>query len=118
MSEKRRVIRYEEILDVENLLSSNTYETEYYNKCIYCDAEVENEYYEYDGEWYQPHRCNCDGAKKELDIKENILRASLKLNDLNEYIDVDRYLKNKYEAEMNILNNKFEDLKLKIHEKK
>lgn len=68
-------------IEINDLLSSTTYKTDRFDHCIYCHNEIENDYYDYKGEWYQPYRCKCENAIKELEIKETMLEEVLKLRE-------------------------------------
>lgn len=74
------------VIDLESLFSSTTYKTNFYDKCIYCHKNVENDYFEYEKEYVgQPYRCNCENAKKELEEKEKLFRSISKLQENVDY---------------------------------
>lgn len=74
-------------IDIETLLSSTTYKTNFFDRCIYCHKDVESDYFQYNEEWYQPNRCNCEKAKEELKLKETLLNE---LTNLQKDIDIDK----------------------------
>lgn len=75
-------------IDSEKLFSSTTYPTEAFDRCVYCHNYVENDFFEYNGEYIgQPYRCNCDNAIEELKSKEELFKT---LIQLEEHVDKDR----------------------------
>lgn len=101
------IIDTENLVSVEQMLSSTTYPTGYFNKCVYCNKDVENDYFEYNSEFYQPYRCNCEKAKEELKLKEEILSKCRDLEKLNENIDSDYVNKQYFEMELRDLKDKY-----------
>ena len=77
-------------VNLEDLLSSRTYKNTYgFNKCIYCDKEVESDCYHVfsylgQSQWVSPTRCDCDEAKKELAYKKELI---IKLSELDNELD-------------------------------
>lgn len=71
----------------EYFFSSTTYKTGYFDRCVYCHKNVENDFFEYNGEYFgSPYRCNCKDAINELEIKEKFF------NDIsNLYKEIDIY---------------------------
>lgn len=82
-----KVLHLRSQADILSLLSSTTYRTEIYDKCIYCHEYVDGDQFEYDENHYMPHRCSCDKAKEELKAKETLLNE---LKRLQESIDTDK----------------------------
>ncbi len=97
-------------IDILNLLSSRTYPTEGFNQCVYCDESVENDYYNFNGDFYSymPYRCNCKNAKQELLAKENLLKT---LNILDNCINIEKINDSTKEYELSEINRKYEDNK-------
>lgn len=72
----------------EYFFSSSTYKTGYFDRCIYCHSDVENDYFEYNGEIVgMPYRCNCEDAVREIKIKEAFFDS---MASLYESVDIDR----------------------------
>lgn len=83
-----KILRTRNSIDKVILLSSTTYKTDYFDRCVYCHKDVENDYYEYNGEVIgMPYRCNCEKAKEELKAKELLLNT---MTMLEKDIEVDR----------------------------
>lgn len=94
-------------IKAEILLSSTTYRTNYYDKCVYCHKDVENDYYEYNDELIgMPYRCTCDKAQEELDAKEALLR---KIVELQVNIDVNTINKTTKEHLICEIDRAYED---------
>lgn len=93
-------------IDINNLLSSRTYKTDFFDKCVYCNKDVENDYYEYKDEWYQPFRCNCEKALEELSEKELFLN---KIEELNKSIDYKLINKEHKDILINIIEESFKE---------
>lgn len=94
-------------IDIKILLSSTTYKTEYFDKCIYCHEDVENNYYKYEGEIIgMPYRCNCEKAKEELKAKELLLK---KLTSLQGNIDIETINKVTKHAIINEIDRAYEE---------
>lgn len=67
-------------IKIETLLSSTTYRTNYFDKCIYCHKDVENDYYEFNNKLIgMPYRCDCEKSQEELIAKEVLLEKIIKL---------------------------------------
>ena len=95
-------------ITIQELFSSTTYKTRMYDKCIYCNSDVENDYYVLnDGYVCQAYRCNCECAKEELKVKENLY---YRLFELQKNIDKEQMLKNMHDMEVEKLDKKYEDL--------
>lgn len=63
-------------VEKEYFFSSTTYKTEYFDRCVYCHKNVENDYFEFDGEVIgMPYRCNCKDAVAELKLKEEFFES-------------------------------------------
>lgn len=101
-----KLLRLRNKAETETLLSSTTYKTNYFDQCIYCHKYVESNYFEYNGEFYQPHRCSCDKAKEELKLKNDFLN---KLNELKQDIDVDEINKITKEAIISEVERAYEE---------
>lgn len=72
----------------EYFFSSTTYKTDYFDRCVYCHENVENDYFEYNGELMgMPYRCSCEEALKEIKIKEDFFNNIVQLQ---KNIDADR----------------------------
>ena len=83
-----KILRARNTIDKVTLLSSTTYRTDYFDRCVYCHKDVENDYYAYKGEIIgMPYRCKCENAKKELKAKELLLDILIMLE---KDIEVDR----------------------------
>ena len=94
-------------IGITTLLSSTTYKTEFFDKCIYCHKDVENDYHEYNGEVIgMPYRCNCEKAKEELNAKELLLE---KLSNLQQDIDVEAINKVTKQAIISELDRAYEE---------
>jgi hypothetical protein len=104
----KQVIEIENLVDIDDMLSSTTYRTDFFNRCVYCHEYVENDYYEYNNDFYQPYRCNCENAKKELALKLEILVKFQGLILMNECIDVDKVRQRMFEYQLELLKEEFE----------
>ncbi|MPN21961.1 hypothetical protein SDC9_169343 [bioreactor metagenome] len=100
-----KVLHLNNEIGIESLLSSTTYGTELYDRCIYCHEYADGEQFEYDGSYYMPHRCECDKAKEELKAKETLL---IELNRLQESIDTDKLNEITKEYLINRINRAYE----------
>jgi len=75
-------------INLQDLLSSRTYTNPYgFNQCIYCDKDVESSDWRIfkikdQSQWVTPTRCDCEGAKKELDYKLNLVEGLSELDNL------------------------------------
>ena len=88
-------------IPVTKLLSSTTYRINSFDRCVYCHKNVENDYWDYNGEWYQPYRCDCKKAIEELKAKETLLDT---LAELQKDIDVEEINEVTKESIVNELN--------------
>lgn len=87
--------------------SSTTYKTDYFDRCVYCHSNVENDYFEYNEEIIgMPYRCNCDEAVKELKIKEEFFENIIQLQ---KDIDSDRINNVTKHALINMIEDAYED---------
>lgn len=101
------MLRVRNKIDKEMLFSSTTYKTQFFDKCIYCHADVENDYYEYEGEYVgQPFRCDCDKAKEELKAKEDLYKT---LKKLEKDVDVKKINKITKEALISEIERAYEE---------
>lgn len=101
------IIKCRNKIDAEQLFSSTTYQTELFDKCVYCHSDVENDFYEYNGEYVgQPYRCDCDKAKEELRAKEELFNA---IRHLESFIDENRVNKTTKEYLISEINRTYEE---------
>lgn len=96
-------------IDTITLLSSTTYKTDFFDKCIYCHEDVENYYYNYKGKNIgMPYRCDCSEAKEELKAKELLLE---KLISLQNGVDVETINKVTKQTIINEVDRAYEEEK-------
>lgn len=96
------------MVSLNSMLSSTTYPVYgSFNRCVYCDKDVENDYFEYEHNFYQSYRCNCKKAKQELLIKEEAMHKLKELESLNKFIDTDKINKCLYNQEMEKLKKEY-----------
>ena len=101
------LIKCKNRIDVEQLFSSTVYNVGYFDLCVYCHKEVEKEYFEYEGESIgQPYRCDCDRAKDELRVKEDLFKSMKKLDA---FIDEDKINKSTKEYLISEINRAYEE---------
>lgn len=101
------MLRVRNKIDKETLFSSTTYKTTFFDKCIYCHADVENDYYEHEGEYIgQPFRCDCEKAKEELKAKEHLYTT---LKELEKDVDVNKINKTTKEALISEIERAYEE---------
>jgi hypothetical protein len=101
------ILRLRNNIDIQQLLSSTTYKTDFFDKCIYCHKSVENDYYQYKGKLIgMPYRCDCSGAELELKAKEVLLE---KLISLQKSVDVKIINKATKEAILGEINRAYEE---------
>ncbi len=94
-------------INIISLLSSTTYKTDFFDKCIYCHKDIENDFYEYKGENIgMTYRCKCEKAKEELESKKQLLE---KLMNLQRDIDVKTINKVTKQAIINEFERAYEE---------
>ena len=93
-------------IDKQKLLSSTVYSSDSFDRCAYCHQYVESDYFDYKGEWYQPHRCTCESAVQELKVKANLLKE---LDILEKKIDSNRINKHHKNLIISMVEESFGD---------
>ena len=78
------------MVSIEDMLSSSTYYVaHYYNHCVYCHQEVNNEKsIVWEGISYVPYRCNCEKAEQETTLKKSVLYKLKEIEELNKHINM------------------------------
>lgn len=78
------------LIDTENLLSSTTYPIKRISHCVYCHRSVEAELLDFRKNSYTVHRCMCDHALDELEIKRKVVSHLEDLDRMTVYMDLNR----------------------------
>lgn len=101
------IIKCRNRINNEILFSSTTYQSEFFDKCVYCHKDVENDFFEYEGEFIgQPYRCDCEHALDELKAKEQLY---LSIKSLEANIDVELVNNKQREFLIGEINRAYEE---------